>query len=150
MTELKKCPFCGVIPERFIHGTGAVSANHPKNDCILSGGCFLIDYWQSRPIEETLQGRIDELEFIVKSWEMLWDDIGQSPKSAIDYKALMIKTEQELQKMHDELSALRASVKEAAEEIESEINSKSDCTQYYVNGLDLALFILKKHGLLED
>lgn len=62
--ELKNCPFCGekltAQPDLFTGGT----MYYHSNDCIkklLEHGDFR-KLWNTRPIEEALQKRIDELE----------------------------------------------------------------------------------------
>ena len=65
MSELKPCPFCGstrqeltyslsINTERTYYGNGIICAN-----CRV---CVPEDEWDTRPIEDALQSRIDKLE----------------------------------------------------------------------------------------
>jgi len=60
MNELSRCPFCEVVAAK-----STLIARpywHKKNGCLLSGQHFTEEEWQTRPLEDALQKRIDELE----------------------------------------------------------------------------------------
>ena len=65
MSELKRCPFCEEIPNRIKvsktwDGKTPPDIYHPSGDiCYLGGMCFYEDEWQSRPIEDELQEKLD-------------------------------------------------------------------------------------------
>ena len=66
MSELKPCPFCGTQldpQEKRAVWDSEQFYEHPKVEgCHLSGLMFPEKFWNTRPIEDELQARIDELE----------------------------------------------------------------------------------------
>jgi hypothetical protein len=56
--ELRKCPFCGIVPEAQSYITG-LYVTCENNDCTIAQH-FTIASWNQRPIEDGLQARIDE------------------------------------------------------------------------------------------
>ena len=75
MSELKKCPFC----EFQVSYPATSSDDNGYTTCPNCGGKAPHSVWQSRPIEDALQARIDELEEKVKTqarWmETFWKGI---------------------------------------------------------------------------
>lgn len=70
MSELKPCPFCGGIPE-----TGEVHIGVPHYHIECSCGIrtarypnygALVEFWNTRPVEDALRRRIAELEWLAK------------------------------------------------------------------------------------
>jgi hypothetical protein len=63
MTELKKCPFCGSEATNPMTKNSSKYADCSNQDCITNKIVYVtVDEWNTRPIEDALQARIDELE----------------------------------------------------------------------------------------
>jgi Lar family restriction alleviation protein len=75
MSELKKCPFCGGEAE-IIYDigwyTGSCNACGAISQSDL-GNSGAIEVWNTRPIEDALQARIDELAKDISDIRMLWN-----------------------------------------------------------------------------
>jgi formylmethanofuran dehydrogenase subunit B len=75
MSEVKPCPFCGSeceLQEIQYAFDLKQYAKHPYNDCILGSFRLVpISLWQSRPIEDALQKRIDDLEAENKALKLI-------------------------------------------------------------------------------
>ena len=66
MNELSRCPFCEVVAAK-----STLIARpywHKKNGCLLSGQHFTEEEWQTRPLEDALQKRIDEYDHGAKAF----------------------------------------------------------------------------------
>ena len=140
MTKLKACPFCGEEPAiRNDDGVTMVLCNN--FDCQNSDNEEMsIAGWNTRPLEDALQKRIEGLEILSSAGNLASD-------CAMEYR--------------DELGKLRQSLKKAIKEIMdkfgdeisiSDVGDKtamSNVTKKGV-GLELALVVLKKHGLIES
>jgi|WetSurMetagenome_2_1015567.scaffolds.fasta_scaffold18937_3 hypothetical protein len=59
--ELKRCPFCGTIPDIIVEQNDLSHAYCPS-----CGSRKLISIWTDRPIEDELNARIKELEELLK------------------------------------------------------------------------------------
>jgi len=147
MTKLKACPFCGeecISLEEYIFGEGQHIATDKysciNDDCPATNGAYTLPQWQTRPLEDALQKRIEGLEILSSAGNLASD-------CAMEYR--------------DELGKLRQSLKKAIKEIMdkfgdeisiSDVGDKtamSNVTKKGV-GLELALVVLKKHGLIES
>ena len=131
MSELKPCPFCQSVPK-----VGGGMLVHPICDCY--GDVYIEwDTWQTRPLEDALQKRVEELEKLSNAHKKL---------------ACLVDQQQ---------IDLRASISEAVKEIEGNIAylndlqaeyqyEKKDATEinYRKRTWILALNILRKHGLI--
>ena len=67
MSELKACPFCGEPPVVGLNG-------YPR--CPIPGigthaGGMTVEEWQTRPIEDALQQRVEELEMNISALRSL-------------------------------------------------------------------------------
>jgi len=65
--ELKACPFCGGEEMEVLHLKGTIIHPHyyvKCDDCGSTG--HNVKAWNTRPIEESLQKRIDEMEKVVR------------------------------------------------------------------------------------
>ena len=60
MSELKACPFCGKEQQPDVPGDGNVPYTNQSRMCDWCG-CYVGSNWNTRPIEDELQRRIDEL-----------------------------------------------------------------------------------------
>jgi hypothetical protein len=65
MSELKACPYCGKEPKsstfKFTDGISCTYVCCSNEDCPFFGRTMRLEAWQSRPLEDALQSRIDEL-----------------------------------------------------------------------------------------
>jgi Lar family restriction alleviation protein len=79
MEELKNCPFCGsesLVKQSISNGNGGFYRWVHCEDCNANGSWISdniseIEGWNSRPIEDALQRRIDDLESKLKHWKDL-------------------------------------------------------------------------------
>jgi len=62
MNKLKKCPFCKDGRKPKVDFIGHVHCPIPGIGEHCSRGGLTVEEWQSRPLEDALQKRIDELE----------------------------------------------------------------------------------------
>ena len=62
MSELKKCPFCGEVPEDYDNGMAywVKCTNKICPNCATEFSAYHFDEWQFRPIEDALQARIPQ------------------------------------------------------------------------------------------
>lgn len=65
MSELKRCPFCGKEQQPDVPGDGNVPYVNQSRMCDWCG-CCVGSNWNTRPIEDALQHRIEELEAELK------------------------------------------------------------------------------------
>jgi hypothetical protein len=73
MTDLKLCPYCGVLPKSWTHtfmdGESVTYVCCSNEACPFEGRTMRLEKWQSRPLEDALTHRIEELEaFVIMFW----------------------------------------------------------------------------------
>ena len=71
--ELRKCWHCGikVISERW--------CDSPDGDTVFCDGCgqeFTLDFWQSRPLEDALQAKLDRAVLALEEIEYTTYEVG--------------------------------------------------------------------------
>jgi len=132
MSELKPCPFCGEPPVVGLNG-------YPR--CPIPGigthaGGMTVEEWQTRPLEDALQKRAEELEKLSNAHK----------------KLACLMDQQQID--------LRASISKAVELLEGElefakqfgtVNAPKRKEGYYDGRADAAWFaldILRRHGLI--
>lgn len=67
MTELKRCPFCGEVPEK-MHGSYSTWVKCKNSEC-QNTGTQTVNRWQTRPIEDELNARIAQLTAERDEWK---------------------------------------------------------------------------------
>ncbi len=60
--ELKPCPFCGHEFDTYVMESGEIMGSCSNIMCIAYGLFCSVEEWNTRPIEDALQKRIDELQ----------------------------------------------------------------------------------------
>jgi hypothetical protein len=127
MDELKPCPFCGSVARGLSNGKVVCD-----NDGCGFNFAMYGKFWNTRPIEDALQKRVEELNGEVKKWQ---DICTLSDDRAI----VCIGNER----------ALRTSLNEAVKEIEAKAYEKNTAFANRIQFM-LVLDILRRNGLMED
>ncbi len=138
MDELKPCPFCGQKAERSpING----SVCCPVRGIGKHTDYLRPDAWQTRPIEDALQRRVEELEERVNKYQIIMREDVDRVGGIANFHNFVVA-------MND-MRKLRTAVNEAVRKIE---NKMSEWDGYERTGYMMwdALDILRKHGVVED
>ena len=93
MSKLANCPFCGSEASDYRNFT-----NCSNDKCPLSVVHYSFDIWNTRPIEDKLQARLDALD--TKAWDKL--------KAVGDYKNSHLCAAAEIEGLGEELEELQA------------------------------------------
>ena len=124
MSELKACPFCGEPPVVGLNG-------YPR--CPIPGigthaGGMTVEEWQTRPLEDALQKRVEELEKLSNAHK----------------KLACLMDQQQID--------LRASISKAVEEIENlrGFEPEDEYDTEWLHAVTRVLDILRKHGLIGE
>ena len=120
MSELKMCPFCQSVPK-----VGGGMLVHPICECF--GDVYIEwDKWQTRPLEDALQKRVEELEKLSNAHK----------------KLACLMDQQQID--------LRASISKAVEEIENlrGFEPEDEYDTEWLHAVTRVLDILRKHGLI--
>ena len=69
--ELKPCPFCGQMPRNDSTHLPYLLAHCTNQDCVgswmtVSAGGSIKYHWNTRPLEDALQARVDKLKAVVE------------------------------------------------------------------------------------
>ena len=80
MSELKACPFCGEPPVVGLNG-------YPR--CPIPGigthaGGMTVEEWQTRPLEDALQKRVEELEKSISEAVEEIEELGKYGEHSLD------------------------------------------------------------------
>lgn len=67
MDKLKPCPFCGGEVDTHTLSYGRRICGCCRGDCILCGRWFGVEEWNSRPLEDALQDKVDALVELTKA-----------------------------------------------------------------------------------
>ena len=106
--ELKPCPFCGVATDFIDVNTGEIVPACKNIRCLVIASALTVEAWNTRPLEDALQARIDELEH---KNEVLMDSYLES--ETIDDKGKLVGSlehfRQRIADLESENKALRLS-----------------------------------------
>ena len=103
MSELKACPFCGGEAKEHIGSIkgGCLCSN---DACVVFAKIFYIDTWNTRPTEDKLRERVEELDSVIDSNKRDWVTRSKSLHSKI--KSLEQQLESSELKLKEAVGAL--------------------------------------------